>query len=128
MGYFSELDLKNKEEYIDRSYSGFEKNLLWRYEDLKNRYRELLNVGAPITDEVYFSKNDYRYAPVECFTTLSHVLRAMDIAKEDLEIKCDIIMSEDGSVERTDKEEDPNQLTMFEIVLLPTWFQIALAA
>ena len=31
MGYFSDLDLRNKETYIDRSYHGFEEQLLWRY-------------------------------------------------------------------------------------------------
>ena len=38
MGYFSELDLINRENYTDRSYHGFEEQLLWRYEDLKERY------------------------------------------------------------------------------------------
>ena len=52
----------------------------------------------------------------------------MEIAKEDLEIKCDIIVREDGSIESKEEEDDPNQLTMFEIVLLPTWFQTAVAA
>ena len=28
MGYFSELDLTNRENYIDRSYHGFEEQLL----------------------------------------------------------------------------------------------------
>ena len=31
MGYFSELDLINRENYIDRSYHGFEEQPLWRY-------------------------------------------------------------------------------------------------
>ena len=52
----------------------------------------------------------------------------MEIAKEDLEIKCDIIVREDGSIEIKDEEEDPNQITVFEIVLLPTWLQTAVAA
>ena len=118
-----------KEEYVDRSYHGFEEQLLWRYEDLKDRCRELLDIGALLTNDDYFSINDYRYAPVEAFTTLAHVLRAMDITKEDLEVKCDIIVREDGSIENVDdEEEDPDQITMFEIVLLPTWFQTAVAA
>ena len=128
MGYFSELDLIAKEEYADRSYHGFEEQLLWRYEDLKNRYQALLNSGAPTSGDDYFSKDDYRYVPSECFATLADVDRAMEIAKEELEDKCDIIVREDGNIESKDEEEDPNQLTMFEIVLLPTWFQTAVAA
>ena len=129
MGYFSELDLIAKEEYADRSYHGFEEQLLWRYEDLKDRYRELLDSGAPMCGDDYFSKDDYRYAPIECFVTLADVYRAIEIAKEDLEIKCDIIVREDGSIaKKDDDEEDPNQITMFEIVLLPKWLQTAVAA
>ena len=59
---------------------------------------------------------------------MADVYHAMEIAKEDLEIKCDIIVREDGSIEIKDEEEDPNQITVFEIVLLPTWLQIAVAA
>ena len=129
MGYFSELDLNNKENYIDRSYHGFEEQLLWRYEDLKERYSLLSREGAPINGDDYFSKNDYKYAPIECFNTLSDVCRAMEIAKEDLEEKCDMIIDDDGNVvECTEEEDDPNQISLFEVVLIPTWFQTAVAA
>ena len=129
MGYFSELDLINRENYTDRSYHSFEEQLLWRYEDLKERYSLLSREGAPINGDDYFSKNDYRYAPIECFNTLSDVCRAMEIAKEDLEEKCDMIIDDDGNVvECTEEEDDPNQISLFEVVLLPTWFQTAVAA
>ena len=129
MGYFSELDLINRENYTDRSYHGFEEQLLWRYEDLKERYSLLSREGAPINGDDYFSKNDYRYAPIECFNTLSDVYRAMEIVKEDLKEKCDMIIDDDGNVvECTEEKDDPNQLSLFEVVLLPTWFQTAVAA
>ena len=126
--YFSELDLTNRENYTDRSYHSCEEQLLWRYEDLKERYSLLSREGAPINGDDYFSKNDYKYAPIECFNTLSDVCRAMEIAKEDLEEKCDIIIDDDGNVvECTEEEDDPNQLSLFEVVLLPTWFGTAVA-
>ena len=129
MGYFSEFDLINRENYIDRSYHGFEEQLLWRYEDLKERYSRLLRVSAPVHGDDYFSKNDYRYSPIDCFNTLSDVYRAMEIVKEDLEVKCDVIIDDDGNVvECTEEEDDPNQISLFEVVLLPTWFQTAVAA
>ena len=59
MGYFSELDLINRENYTDRSYHGFEEQVLWRYEDLKERYSLLSRDGAPMHGDDYFSKNDY---------------------------------------------------------------------
>ena len=129
MGCFSEFDLINRENYIDRSYHGFEEQLLWRYEDLKERYSRLLRVNAPVHGDDYFNKNDYRYSPIDCFNTLSDVYRAMEIAKEDLEAKCDMIIDDDGNVvECTEEEDDPNQVSLFEVVLLPTWFQTAVAA
>ena len=129
MGYFSELDLINRENYTDRSYHGFEEQLLWRYEDLKERYSLLSRECAPMHGDDYFSKNDYRYAPIECFNTLSDVYRAMEIAKEDLEEKCDMIIDDEGNVvECAEEEDDPNQLSLFEVVLLPTWFQTSVAA
>ena len=129
MGYFSENQIELQDKYSDQSYHGFEEQLRWRYEDLKDRYCELLDVDAPACGDDYFSKDDYRYAPIEYFTTLADVYHAMEIAKEDLEEKCNIIVREDGIIENKDnEEEDPNQITVFEIVLLPTWFQTAVAA
>lgn len=128
MGYFSENQIELQDKYSDQSYHGFEEQLLWRYEDLKNRYQALLNSGALTSDDNYFNKDDYRYTPVDYFTTLSDVYRAMGIAREDLETKCDITVREDGIIENKDnEEEDSNQITVFEIVLLPTWIQTAVA-
>ena len=129
MGYFSEKQIELQDKYSDQSYHGFEDQLLWRYEDLKDRYLELLDMDAPISGDDYFTTDDYRYASIHCFKTIRDVWRAMEIAKEDLAEKCNIIVHEDGSIEnKNDDEEDPNQITMFEIVLLPTWFQTAVAA
>ena len=128
MGYFSEKQIESQDKYLDRSYHGFEEQLLWRYEDLKDRYLELLDMDAPISGDDYFTTDDYRYAPIHYFETIRDVWRAMELAKEDLAGKCDIIVHEDGSIENKDDEEDANQITTFEIVLLPTWFQTAAAA
>ena len=129
MGYFSKKQIELQDKYSDQSYHGFEEQLRWRDEDLKDRYRELLDSGAPTSGDDDFCKDDYRYAPIEYFSTLADVYRAIEIAKEDLEEKCNIIVREDGSItKKADDEEDPNQITMLEIVLLPTWFQTAAAA
>ena len=129
MGYFSENQIESQNKYLGRSYRGFDDQLLWRYENLKYRYIELLDMDAPISGDDYFTENDYRYAPIHYFKTICDVWRAMEIVKEDLATKCDIIVCEDGTIENKDnEEEDPNQITVYEIVLLPTWFQTAVAA
>ena len=129
MGYFSENQIELQDKYSDQSYHGFEDQLLWRYEDLKDRCLELLDMDAPISGDDYFSTDDYRYAPIHRFKTIRDVWRAMEIAKEDLAAKCNIVVREDGSIEnKNEDEEDTNRITVFEIVLLPTWFQTAAAA
>ena len=126
MGYFSEklIDAPN----TDNSYHGFEDQLLWRYEDLKDRYLELLEMDAPRIGDDFFTANDYRYAPIDCFNTIRDVRCAMEIAKEDLKIECGITVDEDTDVENDEESSDPDQISMFGIVLLPTWFQTAKAA
>ena len=129
MGYFSEFDLINRENYIDRSYHGFEEQFLWRYEDLKERYSRLLRVNAPVHRDDYFSKNDYRYSPIDCFNTLSDVYRAMEIVKEELEEKCGIVIDDEANPkEAIDEEKDENQISLFEVVLFPSWLQTDVAA
>ena len=127
MGYFSENQIELQDKYSDQSYHGFEDQLLWRYEDLKDRYLELLDIDAPASGDDYFTTDDYRYATIHYFKIIRDVWRAMEIAKEDLAEKCDIIVHEDEIIENKDDEDDPNQITLFEIVLLPTWFQTAVA-
>ena len=129
MGYFSENQIELQDKYSDQSYHGFEDQLLWRYEDLKDRYMELLDMDVHVSGDDFFTTDDYRYTPIHCFKTIRDVWHAMEIAKEDLAAKCDIIVREDGTIENKDNEEDDsNKITSFEIVLLPTWFQTAVAA
>ena len=129
MGYFSELDLTRKEEYADRSYHGFEEQLLWRYEDLRDRYLELLDTDAPCVGDDYFSKDDYRYAPIGCFRTIEDIYRAMKIAKEDLESECGIVVEEEGSFDNKREEEfDPDQITIYELSVSPLFCILASAS
>ena len=129
MGYLSGQHLNLQASLMDHSYHGFEDQLLWRYEDLRDRYLELLDMEAPASGDDYLGDDDCRYAPVQSFRTLRDVYRAMMIAKDDLVIKCGIVIDEDWGFERNDeKEPDPAQVTVYEIVLLPTWFQTAMAA
>lgn len=129
MGYFSARSLKAQEAYTDRSYPSFEEQLKWRYEALQERYLALSDMNSPCVGDDVFTTNDDRYAPIAYFTTMEDVYRAMELAVEDLEVKCGITVGEEGSIENEDGEEqDDNQITMLEIVLLPTWFQTAAAA
>ena len=62
-------------------------------------------------------------------SSCSGACRAMEIAKKDLEAKCDMIIDDDGNVvDCTEEEDDLNQISLFEVVLLPSWLQTAVAA
>ena len=59
MGYFSENQIELQDKYSDQSYHGFEDQLLWRYEDLKDRYMKLLDMDAPLSGEQKEKKKQY---------------------------------------------------------------------
>ena len=125
MGYFSNkhIDLQSDDTVDDR----LADHLLWRYEDLKERYFTLLEKNAPCFEDIRFTIDDYRYAPIESFHSLRDVYRALKIVKEDLKIKYGIT-PEDDMLTDENAEEENEQMTICEIVLLPTWFQTAAAA
>ena len=122
MGYFSELDITLQEE----NYYEFKDLLIDRYEELKNRYFEMLDNDAPCSGENFYSKSEYLYSPIQHFDTIRDIYNAMEIIKEELNSRYDIEIDEKFSEEKNE-ESDSEQLTMFEIVLLPTWFQTAAA-
>lgn len=127
MGYFSEIDVGERARLADSHYHGFEEQLLWRYESLKDRYRELAEGGAPYTGDDLFTAKEYRYDPIEYFKTLKDVFNAMTVAKEDLKRKCGIVLPEELEDEEEDGDGEDGDLLM-AIVLLPSWFQTAAAA
>lgn len=110
MGYFSRLF---SEDFVDRSYPLADIQIAWRYEELTERYQTLLDEGAPWHGEDAFGYDDYRYAPVECFVTLSDVSRAIEIAKVVLDNGIELI-------EASDEERDTlDQIPLFDIVCFP---------
>ena len=128
MGYFSELDLEMREMREYAGYASFEDQLCARYEDLKDRYLKMRYSDAPLVGENRYSRDDYRYAPVETFRTLSDVYSAMEVVKEDLERKCGIAVGDDELYKSGVTERDPDQISMFEVVLLPSFFGATVAA
>ena len=120
MGYFSELDIENRENYRDESYRSFDEQLAWRYEELQDRYEELLGKGTPAVGEDRFSKNDYLYASVKCLRSLSDVYHAMEAVKEALGISSDAILN--GGFDSLPSEDvNPDQISFFEVLVLPSW-------
>ena len=83
-------------------------------------------MGAPTFSEDYFNEDDYRYASVECFTCLADITRAMEITKRDLLTECGIAF--DGMVEEAEEEEDPRQISMFEVFCIPILLEATAAA
>ena len=120
MGYFSELDIENRENYKDESYRSFDEQLAWRYEELQDCYEELLRNNAPAIGEDRYTKEEYLYTDVKCFETLSDVYHAMEAVKEALGISSDAVWN-DGSDRSLAEDENPDQISFFEVLVLPSW-------
>ena len=116
MGYFSEQSILEEYELEDHSYPSFDSQLLWRLDDLNDRYSELIEQNAPCYGEDHYTNDDYRYAPVECFETLADVARAIEIAKANLECECLVAIDDKDDVcdEIFGDETAPLQLKMFD--------------
>ncbi len=132
MGYFSDLDLNKRENQESLGYQSLKDQLVDRYEALRDRIAEPFNQYAfsMDNDDLYFSRSDYRYAPIECFKSAYDVERALDIVIEDLEEKCGVVVRDDGTLGDSDDEyeTDPNQISIFEIVCLSPLLGGAVAA
>ena len=127
MGYFSDLDLNEREMREERGCTSQKDALLCRYNDLCERYEELLSCDAPTFGDEYFGKSDYLYAPVECFNTLRDVRCACDVAAEELELRFGISVGKESAAIEDHEEVDPNQIT-FELVFLPVLQNFSVAA
>ena len=116
MGYFSEQSILEEYELEDYSYPSFDSQLLWRLEDLNDRYTELVDLEAPCYGEDHYTNDDYRYAPVECFETLADIARAIDVVKAALKCNCDVMIDDEDDVcdEIIEDETAPLQLKMFD--------------
>ena len=99
------------ENNIDLSYPSADQQLIWRLDDLKERYSELLEKEAPCCGDDYFSWDDYRYAPPECFETLRDIARAIEVAEECMMEKYEVNSSDITMLK--DDEEDINQISLF---------------
>lgn len=116
MGYFSEQSILEEYEFEDCSYPTFDRQLLWRLEDLNDRYAELVESEAPCCGEDHYTNDDYRYAPVECFETIADIARAIDVVKEALRCNCNVMIDDEEDVcnEFFDDITEPLQLKMFD--------------
>ena len=81
MGYFSEYALVSEEE---RGYPSPLSQLLWRLDDLQDRYEALMWESAPYSNGVRLSTADLRFALPEDLDTLGQVEDAIRLAQEDL--------------------------------------------
>ena len=116
MGYFSEQSILMDAESQDCSYHSFDTQLLWRLDDLNDRYTELVIQDAPCYGEDHYTADDYRYAPIECFETLYDISRAIEIAKADLLCRSEASISDGGcaSDEILEDTTEPLQLKLFD--------------
>ena len=115
MGYFSNLAAEYVPYDHDHSYTPPEKQLLWRLEELENRYHELVSQKTGQRDEgVCFSEDNLRYVLAEHFLSASDVRKAIDLAISDLRERYGIFVGD------TPEQDDPvmDEITGMQISFL----------
>ena len=115
MGYFSNLAAQYVPNDHDHSYTPPEKQLLWRLEELEDRYHELINRKTGKRDEgACFSKDNLRHVLPEHFLSASDVRKAIDLAVSDLKERYGIQVREETT------QEDPtvDEITGMQISFL----------
>jgi hypothetical protein len=129
MGRFSEMNLEINEKGREYGYAYGGEELVWRYEDLKARYEELLDTGAPLHSDDYFSASDYRYAPEKSFNALMDVQRAMDTVADELEAKHGIAIRENAAVFCDDSGYEGvfGQISFFDSAVIPVRRSVAVS-
>ena len=126
MGYFSNLAIEYAETYEDNSYPSLDRQLIWRLEDLQSRLEELKENGEPrryYDEGLRLTDDDIRYAIPEYFVRIVDVERAIDLVISDLQLKYNIVLSEEYIDERQSicDVQLPDQLCFDELVLVETY-------
>ena len=118
MGYFSNLAAQYVPDDHDHSYTPPEKQLLWRLEELEDRYHELLTQKTGNRDEgVCFSEDNLRYVLPEHFLSASDVRKAMDL-KERYGIQ---VREETAQVDPVVDEITGMQISFLDILSAPAY-------
>ncbi|MBR2310848.1 MAG: hypothetical protein IKA47_10025 [Oscillospiraceae bacterium] len=123
MGYFSNLAAQYVPDDHDHSYTPPEKQLLWRLEELEDRYHELLTQKTGNRDEgVCFSEDNLRYVLPEHFLSASDVRKAMDLAISDLKERYGIqVREETAQVDPVVDEITGMQISFLDILSAPAY-------
>ena len=121
MGYFSNLAAEYVPYDHDHSYTPPEKQLLWRLEELEDRYHELLTQKTGNRDEgVCFSEDSLRYVLPEHFLSASDVRKAIDLAISDLKERYGIqVREETAQVDPVVDEITGMQISFLDILSAP---------
>lgn len=93
MSYFSR-EATNKCYEDDFSYPSPKVQLLWRLEELKARYEELVDEDYAYKNPLILMEDDLRYALPEHLHSIRHIKAAIELAEFDLRDKYGIIPDE----------------------------------
>lgn len=121
MGYFSNLAAEYVPYDRDHNYTPPEKQLLWRLEELEDRYHELVSQKTGKRDEgVCFSEDNLRYVLPEHFLSASDVRKAIDLAISDLKERYGIqVREETAQVDPVVDEITGMQISFLDILSAP---------
>lgn len=130
MGYFSNLTIDSWGNYYDVSWTTYEQQLLWRWEDLQSLLDEMRSWGTAYSGSVTYTDNELRYMLPEHPRghslrkngTIRDVEKALELAAQELKEKCGIDLQPEKVEEPGLDELTGNQLS-FLLILPPLALQ-----
>ena len=120
MGYFSNIAIDMSDN--DHSYPYPERQLMWRFDDLKDRLEELILKGSAYRSGRLYTEDEIRYVLPEHLMDIRSVEHAIESAKADLLEKCGInvcqeIEEKTGNEDLTEPIYDCEQITLIDWIV-----------
>ena len=118
MGYFSNKTIDYVLYTHDYSYTSPKQQLLWRYDALQDRLKELTVKQRTCSDGTCFSQDELRYVLPEHFMTTADVREAIELAVAELEDRYGICLREEVAEEPVQDEITGMQISFLDILAM----------
>lgn len=118
MSYFSR-EATNKCYEDDFSYPSPKVQLLWRLEELKTRYEELVDEDYAYKNPLILMEDDLRYALPEHLHSIRHIKAAIELAEFDLRDKYGVSLYDDFKTpyQKESLNRNPIQSTVYSYMI-----------
>lgn len=119
MGYFSRVAMELNAHRVDISWTPHRQQLLWRWEELCDRLKELEKEHSNYKRSFFYPEQELRYVLPEDFYTSEAVRQAMELTARDLKERYKIQVLPDPGQDTPTDELTGNQISLFATATAP---------